>query len=236
MATAPGSFVGQTFINNNILYTWDGEKWTGALRNSDFPIVGEIKVWPTPTPPSGYFLCNGAAISRTTYNQLFSILSTNYGAGDGSTTFNLPDFTDRFPIGAGNLYGINYSGGNKDDTYVLYHRHSYSITTNANNLNHSHSISTNGSHNHAMSPNTLFYLVETDPTPNDDPYTGGSDNTYFAKNIQSVTSTNGAHQHTIGTHSNSHSHSFSGTTSQDGVTGTDRNMPPYISMYFIIKY
>lgn len=46
--------------------------------------------------PSGYLLCNGAAVSRTTYAKLFSVIGTLWGEGDGETTFNLPDFSDRF--------------------------------------------------------------------------------------------------------------------------------------------
>jgi microcystin-dependent protein len=46
--------------------------------------------------PSGFLLCNGAAVSRTTYADLFTALGTTYGVGDGSTTFNIPDFRGRF--------------------------------------------------------------------------------------------------------------------------------------------
>lgn len=51
--------------------------------------------------PNGYLLCNGGIISRTTYADLFSVIGTTYGAGDGSTTFNLPDFRDRIAQGSG---------------------------------------------------------------------------------------------------------------------------------------
>jgi microcystin-dependent protein len=51
--------------------------------------------------PSGYLLCNGAAVSRTTYSDLFTTLGTAFGIGDGSTTFNLPDTQGRAPIGVG---------------------------------------------------------------------------------------------------------------------------------------
>lgn len=50
--------------------------------------------------PAGYLLCNGAAVSRTDYADLFAAIGTIYGTGDGSTTFNLPDFRDRYAIGA----------------------------------------------------------------------------------------------------------------------------------------
>ena len=59
----------------------------------------------TATLPAGWLLCNGAAVSRTTYAALFSILGTTYGVGDGSTTFNLPDLRGQF------LRGLDLSRG-----------------------------------------------------------------------------------------------------------------------------
>ena len=53
------------------------------------------------TAPTGYLLCNDAAVSRTTYSVLFAILSTTFGTGDGSTTFNVPSMGDRLPLGKG---------------------------------------------------------------------------------------------------------------------------------------
>lgn len=51
--------------------------------------------------PAGFLACDGSAVSRTTYSRLFGVISTTYGAGDGSTTFNLPDYRGRSLIGAG---------------------------------------------------------------------------------------------------------------------------------------
>ena len=56
--------------------------------------------------PTGYLLCNGQAVSRTTYATLFGVVSTVYGVGDNSTTFNLPDLRGRTPIGAGTGTGL----------------------------------------------------------------------------------------------------------------------------------
>ena len=58
--------------------------------------------------PDGFLVCNGGEISRTTYSALFAVIGTTYGSGDGSTTFNLPDLTDRF------LQGSTTSGTVKD--------------------------------------------------------------------------------------------------------------------------
>jgi hypothetical protein len=68
---------------------------TGAI----LPFAG-----PTTAIPSGWALCNGAAVSRTTYSQLYSVIGTAYGVGDGSTTFNLPNLCGYFPLGAGKAY------------------------------------------------------------------------------------------------------------------------------------
>lgn len=51
------------------------------------------------TAPTGWLLCNGSAVSRTTYAALFEVIGTTYGAGNGSTTFNLPDLRGRVPVG-----------------------------------------------------------------------------------------------------------------------------------------
>ena len=53
------------------------------------------------TAPSGWLLCDGTAVSRTTYAALFAVISTTFGTGDGSTTFNVPDMRGVFPKGAG---------------------------------------------------------------------------------------------------------------------------------------
>ncbi|MBQ5918480.1 MAG: tail fiber protein [Lachnospiraceae bacterium] len=50
--------------------------------------------------PTGFLVCNGSAISRTTYSNLFAVIGTKYGSGNGSTTFNLPNLTDRFLQGS----------------------------------------------------------------------------------------------------------------------------------------
>ena len=60
--------------------------------------------------PSGYLLCNGAAVSRTTYKALFAAIGTTYGTGDGSTTFNLPNLTDMFIQGSGTAGTVKRAG------------------------------------------------------------------------------------------------------------------------------
>lgn len=63
------------------------------------------------TPPNGFLACDGAAISRTTYAALFAVVSTTYGTGDGSTTFNLPDLRGEFVRGLDSGRGIDAGRG-----------------------------------------------------------------------------------------------------------------------------
>lgn len=72
---------------------------------------GVIQMFAGASAPAGWLLCRGQAISRTAYAALFAAIGTAYGAGDGSTTFNLPDLRDRFPVGAGSTYALNAKGG-----------------------------------------------------------------------------------------------------------------------------
>jgi microcystin-dependent protein len=85
---------------------------------------GLIQMYAGATAPSGWLLCNGAAISRTvTYTGLYAVIGTTYGVGDGSTTFNLPDFRGVFPKGAGTTTRDNDTGyAIRDDTNTkVYH-------------------------------------------------------------------------------------------------------------------
>ena len=90
-------------------------------------LSGSIQMWPTATAPSGYLLCAGAAVSRTTYAALFAVISTTFGVGDGSTTFNLPDYTGRSPLGANGSYALASTGGSAD-AVVVSHTHTATVT------------------------------------------------------------------------------------------------------------
>lgn len=70
----------------------DGVHW--AFIDTGLP-TGMIIAWAANDVPDGYLICNGAAISRTTYARLFSVIGTAWGEGDGKTTFNVPDARDR---------------------------------------------------------------------------------------------------------------------------------------------
>ena len=74
--------------------------------------VGSMQAFAGSSAPTGWLLCNGTTASRTTYSNLFSVIGTTYGVGDGSTTFGLPDMRGRVPMGAGtgNQQGVFGSG------------------------------------------------------------------------------------------------------------------------------
>jgi len=71
--------------------------------------VGTILPFAGSSAPSGnWLLCNGSAVSRTTYAGLFAVIGTAYGTGDGTTTFNLPDFRDKVMQGVGSIVATNH--------------------------------------------------------------------------------------------------------------------------------
>lgn len=74
-------------------------------------MAGEIKAFAGATAPAGTLLCDGAAVSRTTYARLFAAIGTTWGTGDGSTTFNLPNLGGRTLIGKNGTYVLGTTGG-----------------------------------------------------------------------------------------------------------------------------
>ncbi|MEM7182654.1 MAG: phage tail protein [Spirochaetota bacterium] len=72
-----------------------------SQNNSLIPVGTILPYAAASVPPTGFLLCDGSAVSRTTYASLFAVLGTTLGSGDGSTTFNLPDTKAAMPVGAG---------------------------------------------------------------------------------------------------------------------------------------
>lgn len=89
--------------------TSSGKYLNNSVQISE--LVGEVAFFARTTPPSGWLKANGAAVSRTTYAALFSAIGTTFGAGDGSSTFNLPDLRGEFVRGLDD--GRNVDGGRR---------------------------------------------------------------------------------------------------------------------------
>lgn len=83
------------------------EAFIAGLSGASPAIVGEIRMFAGASPPSGWLLCDGSAVSRSVYADLFSVTGEAFGIGDGSTTFNLPDFQGRSPVGVGTGAGLS---------------------------------------------------------------------------------------------------------------------------------
>jgi microcystin-dependent protein len=96
---------GQIASGAIVTITYDGTQFQLTNTSPVAVSVGTIMAWPTSTVPSGWLECYGQAISRTTYSALFGIISTTYGVGDGSSTFNLPDMRGRGVLGEDDMGG-----------------------------------------------------------------------------------------------------------------------------------
>lgn len=94
----PSSPVNGQVFNN---YTYDSTVgvWRASTQATPGLPAGTIVQWPTATAPSNWVICDGSALSRTTYASLFAAIGTTYGVGDGSTTFNVPNLKGRVAVG-----------------------------------------------------------------------------------------------------------------------------------------
>ena len=151
------------------------------------------------TSPTGWLLCNGQAVSRTSYPRLFAAIGTTYGSGDGSTTFNVPDLRECNPVGIGKrASGVtNHNeltlGGFQDDQYQ---QHSHGVGGNTGSTQptftgtaHSHSFTPEGtvaSHNHSFTPEGTVSEHKHSLNKHVHNFRGSG-----------TTSTDGSHRHTV---------------------------------------
>jgi len=118
------------------------------------PPVGTLIDFAGSTAPSGYLVCDGTAVSRTTYSDLFTVIGTTYGAGDGSTTFTLPNLIDKFkqgsstigtyksaglPNASGSTYGIFMEAG-ETTNYALSKNCTGTFDTEVSTIGASHGL------------------------------------------------------------------------------------------------
>ena len=115
---------------------------SGAASWNAVPPVGVITAYAGTTAPTGYLICDGAQVSRTTYAALFAIIGTTYGAGNGSTTFNLPDLTGRVPVGknAGTFSTLGAKAGEENHTMTINEMPAHKHTTSVNSAGDENSI------------------------------------------------------------------------------------------------
>jgi len=88
-------------------YNFSGADLTGIEGIPTATIVP----WSSASVPTGFLECNGSAVSRSTYSALFAIVGTTYGAGDGSSTFGLPNLQDNVAVGKSNNKALASTGG-----------------------------------------------------------------------------------------------------------------------------
>ena len=209
--------------------------------------VGQIKPWTKAAAPTGYLLCNGAAVSRTTYADLFAVIAATYGAGDGSSTFNVPNLAGKMPQGYDSSnYAVAATGGANTVTVSLTNNQAVGLTNNqavtvtgsidntslteAQVASHDHDITGSPYGNaRALSAHSGGPSVGSgDTNP------GNPRRTVFTPGISNAGSGTGHnHSHTLtGTMTGTVTGTLTGT-----VTGSGTNsFSPYLVINYVIKY
>ena len=177
------------------------------------------------TAPTGYLKANGAAVSRTTYSDLFSAIGTTYGSGDGSTTFNLPDLRGEFVRGVDDGRGVDTGRtlGSTQGSANLSHTHT--ATTAGGNHSHTGTTDTGGSHSHTIKIEPPSPVSGTAEFRLEDCTIGSG-----AGNQDFTTSTHSGHQHDFTTDSTN----LSLTTTVDSSGGTE-SRPRNLALLACIK-
>jgi microcystin-dependent protein len=128
-------------------------------------------VWPYAgtVAPAGWLLCNGQAVSRTTYAKLWAAIGATYGAGDGSTTFNVPNLVGRVPLGVAAAHPIGSSGGSETaagpvHTHPGSHQHgqaghTHGIGGHGHTMSHTHAL---GGHTHGLAGHSHTTNIDHD--------------------------------------------------------------------------
>ena len=160
-ATSTAYTVGMMVLKGNTVYicltqhtsgTFTTDWITNSYWVSNGTSPGTVTMLGNASTITGHLLCDGSAISRTTYADLYAVIGTTYGVGDNSTTFNLPDFRGVFPKGAGTtnrVAGVDANGNAYAATLGTYaqdkmqghHHQSYLLTASTTNA---HSVNNTG--------------------------------------------------------------------------------------------
>jgi microcystin-dependent protein len=126
-----------------------------TLAAGQFTPPGEVSAFATAAAPAGYLLCNAQAVNRTTFAALFAAIGTTYGAGDGSTTFNVPGIAGRVIAGydTGNASGLltGLTGGVSASTVGNTGGQQVHALTTAELAAHNHTVNiTDPGHHHTI--------------------------------------------------------------------------------------
>ncbi|MDX1070531.1 tail fiber protein [Sinorhizobium medicae] len=204
-----------------------------GLASSSTP-AGTVIFYAKSTAPTGYLKANGAAVSRTTYADLFAVIGTTFGTGDGSTTFNLPDLRGEFVRGWDDARGAD-SGrvfGSAQADEIQSHLHTVnppSTATSSDTHAHTYSGSTNttGAHAHSVAYQDRGFSGGTINNAE----SGGSTGTFN-------TGSAGDHAHTYSgtTSSDSHNHTVDIAQFNSGSTGGTETRPRNVALLACIKF
>lgn len=179
-----------------------------ALWAANNARVGAMRPFAHATVPPSWLECNGAAVSRTTYAALFARIGTTFGAGDGTTTFNLPDLREKTVKGLDDGRGVDPGRvlGSSQGPSAAAHDHTASSASAGSHL-HSGTTDAGGIHFHGADDAVAGNHTHT--------FSGATaDNSNLhAHSWSATTSTDGAHTHSWGNLSNPNSISLGGTSS-----------------------
>ncbi len=201
--------------------------------------TGGIIMWPTAVVPTNWLPCDGAAVSRTTYAALFAVIGVTYGPGNGSTTFNVPNFQNRFPVGIGPATWSDAVGETGGQTDAIIPIHGHTASSGNASVDHSHdsgslSAVSGGAHQHSV---TGLNVDGNGATGTTKQILSDAGFAFFGTAF--LVSSNGAHSHTMsgstGGQSVTHSHTVTVATATDGEAVTNKNLPPYMAVNFIIR-
>lgn len=198
-------------------------------------MIGSIYMYAGSSAPTGFMSCDGSAISRETYADLFAIIGTTYGAGDGSTTFALPNLSGRVAMGYSGSYAIGATGGSETCTLVTNNLPSH--THQCPKHGHSHNIvAKTPSLSHTITQPAVTYSAPGS-TRIDGPYTGqtgyGSTSFTAATRIRDLNINDHAATACSGSVTIANKDAFASGSSGSG--GAHNNMQPFLTMMYIIQ-
>ena len=206
--------------------------FTGAnLTGIEGIPTATIVPWSSSSVPSGFLECDGSAVSRSTYSALFAIIGTDYGSGNGSSTFNLPDLQDKVPVGVSGSKAVASSGGATTVTptgSITINALTPSGTISGSTGNHTLTLSQIASHSHTQ-----------DHGRQSGDFTFGLQDYFIQNNLYYNSSDantgsaggNGAHSHSLIASFSGATVTPTGSTSINAVS----TLQPYVAIKFMIK-